>query len=639
MCGISGLIDQKQGKDSIESNLVSMMEALQCRGPDSMGYRLWEHQNYSSGFGHTRLAIIDPSDSGNQPMSINKYHLIFNGEIYNYQEIKRILENRGYLFDSGSDSEVIIRAFEEWGGNCVNEFIGMFAFAIYDENVEKLYLFRDRLGVKPLYYFLEESYLVFASELKAILQNNSIEPQICEEALVSYFQFGYLPSNYSIIKKCQKVPPGSYLVWDLNYSLTEYYEKKYWNSDNYYLDEELNLSQAEIENELEKIIQSAVDYRMVSDVPVSIFLSGGYDSSGVLSYLAGKKYSLNTVSVGFKYGIDEAPDAKEIAAHFNTHHNEIYCTGEDAKNALFKWFDSLDEPFGDDSIIPTVFLSQETRKNYKVALSADGGDELFAGYSRYQKLNHKVKALNSIPKAIRFPLKIVTKLLSRIIPKGAIKLKGKVSEFAKILNKNDFEQSLSAYKAMDSAPEFLLSQLLTSKVNDIALPLSYNRPNRYKFNDILKYALATDALERLPNQMLVKVDRASMASSLEAREPLLDHRLFEYAAKIPLKFKQDNKSGKLIFKNLIHKTVPKYLLDRPKRGFTPPIFEWLRGDLNYILRENLEYVKDGKIPFINYIFVKYSYNKFMNNNLYYNYIIWRLLVYIVWYRKWILKDF
>lgn len=384
MCGISGFVDF--AKNSNQQLLEKMNRIMAHRGPDGEGYAMYQTNNAVIGLGHRRLSIIDLSEGGKQPKSYKNLHITFNGEIYNYLEIKKRLEDKGHIFNSHSDTEVVLHAYEEWGLEAVQQFVGMFAFVIYDDIANKLIAYRDRAGVKPFFYYYNNNVFLFASELKALMQHPAFEKNIDLNAAAIFLQIGYIPAPHSIFNNTYKLKPGHYL--QLDFAAKNLSVAQYWNVYDAYNKPLLNISFEEALLETEKIITSACQYRMVSDVPVGVFLSGGYDSSCVTALLQkNNTEKIKTFTIGVPDdGLNEAPFAKEIATYLGTDHTEYYCTHKEAIDIIPQLPFFYDEPFADSSAIPTTLVSKIAREKVIVALSADAGDEVFAGYNRYDYL-------------------------------------------------------------------------------------------------------------------------------------------------------------------------------------------------------------------------------------------------------------
>ncbi|HIP12830.1 MAG TPA: asparagine synthase (glutamine-hydrolyzing), partial [Arcobacter sp.] len=399
MCGITGFCDFT--KKSTSKELSSMMQAIEHRGPDAKGQLIHEEEQVTVGLGHRRLSILDLSSEGVQPMVFKNLEIIYNGEVYNFQEIKVELKAKGYAFHSQSDTEVLLKAYHAWGLKALEKFRGMFAMTIFDKDKGELILIRDRAGVKPLYWYFKDGLFLFASELKSFHEHPNFQKVINRDVLAQYLQHGYVLQPYSIFESTRQLEAGYTLHLNLKTQIIE--KNQYWSVSDFYEKPKLILNDDEVINQTEAILKESFAYRMVSDVPVGTFLSGGYDSSLVTALLqSDRDEKINTFTIGFKEkGYDEAPHAKAVAKHLGTNHTEYYCTQKDALEVIPKLAEIYDEPFGDASAIPTVLVSQLAREKVTVSLSADGGDEIFAGYSAYDKLT-KIKATNSkIPRILR----------------------------------------------------------------------------------------------------------------------------------------------------------------------------------------------------------------------------------------------
>ncbi|HVF97845.1 MAG TPA: asparagine synthase (glutamine-hydrolyzing), partial [Flavisolibacter sp.] len=399
MCGIAGFIDFK--KNSTEADLAQMSGCLQHRGPDGSGSWFMQMPQAAVGLGHRRLSIIDLSETANQPMHFAGLHLIFNGEIYNYNEIRNELIDLGHHFQTHSDTEVILHAWRQWGEACIEKWRGMFAIVLFDEDKGEVICIRDRVGVKPFYYYYHEGVFLFASELKSIVAFPRFSKKINRDAVASFLQYGYVSYPYCIYENTHKLPPAHLLR--LNLTQGQLQKQAYWNVYDYYNKPKLKISLPEATEETERILTKAFDYRMVADVPVGVFLSGGYDSSCVTALLQKNSTErLKTFTIGMAdETLNEAPYAKQIAAHLGTDHTEHYCTVKEALDIIPDLPYYYDEPFADSSAIPTILVSRMARKKVTVALSADAGDEIFAGYNRYDYLMRYGKRLRSLPKPVR----------------------------------------------------------------------------------------------------------------------------------------------------------------------------------------------------------------------------------------------
>ena len=632
MCGISGFIDFSNSS-SIEV-LKKMTDTLTHRGPDGSGYEFFQHNNYSVGLGHRRLSIIDLSATGKQPMTFENLWITFNGEVYNFQEIKKELESSGHQFIGHSDTEVILHAFSQWGVKCVERFIGMFAFVIYDTVKEEITCIRDRAGVKPFFYYWNDGLFLFASELKAFNEHPKFKKEINSDAIAAFMQFGNVPAPHCIFRYCYKLKPGHNLNLKVN---TKHLQLiKYWDVYDSYNKPKLDISFDDAKAETEKILKSACDYRMVSDVPVGVFLSGGYDSSLLTAILQkNRSEKLKTFTIGVPdIGLNEAEYAKDVAKHLGTEHYEFTCSQKEALELIDDLPYYYDEPFADSSAIPTTLVSKMAKKQVTVALSADGGDEIFAGYNRYDYLMRYGKRLNQIPPVLRY-LAVGT---MNVIPAEKLPI---------LKNKYNFHNRYEKLKGLLKNPSPINMMLnLSRQYDDEQLKnifnLNFQSLNTSYLSDDLKkefytplsYMMAIDYQTYLVDDILQKVDRASMSASIEGREPFLDHRIIEWAAQMPDDFKYHNGSKKYILKEITHQYLPKALMDRPKQGFAIPIDHWLANELKekvfyYLNDSKIEQQGVFKVDFIQKLKSDfYSGKKELAQKL------WYVLMFQMWYEKW-----
>jgi len=611
-----------------------MNRSMAHRGPDGEGYALYETDTASIGLGHRRLSIIDLSEGGKQPKTFNSLHLTFNGEIYNYAEIKKELEIIGHQFDSHSDSEVILHAYAEWGPACLQKFIGMFAFAIFDETDKKLFACRDRAGVKPFFYYFKDGLFLFASELKAIINHPAFVKEINTDAVAAFLQYGYVPTPHCIFNNAHKLKPGHYLIFDLQQKSPE--ATQYWNVYDAYNKPLLDISLPEAIVETEKILTSAFQYRMVSDVPVGVFLSGGYDSTCVTAILQkSNTEKIKTFTIGVPdAGLNEAPFAKEIAKHLGTDHTEYYCTQKEALEIVPELPFYYDEPFADSSAIPTTLVSRIAREKVTVALSADAGDEIFAGYNRYDYMVRYGKSIKRVPGFIR---KTAAAMMD-FVPADKIPVLNK-----KYLFHSRYEKVKSLLREPGSKnilmsltqqmPEADAAKLFKAKTGRLNSFFDHHELNKESYS-VLSYMMAVDYQTYLLDDILQKVDRAGMSVSLEGREPFLDHRVIEWAAQLPMAYKYNNGNKKFILKEIVHQYVPHAMMDRPKMGFGIPIASWLQNDLKpfvdryfdegFINRQNI--FKNDVIQEIKKSFYDSKIERAEK--------IWYILMFQMWYDKW-----
>jgi len=632
MCGIAGFIDFH--KESTTSNIQSMIEPLNHRGPDGEGTLLLKSINAIIGFGHKRLSIIDLSQAGKQPMNFSHLHITYNGEIYNYQEIKNELSELGHHFKGGSDTEMILHAYAEWGIKAVERFIGMFAIVLFDKKKQEVIFFRDRAGVKPLFYYHKNDLILFSSELKSFHEHPKFEKKLDLNAVAAYMQYGNVPTPHCIFKNCSKIKPGHYLKIDLESKSLE--EVQYWNVYNFYNKPKLNLSFQEAKIQTKELLKSAFKYRMVADVPVGVFLSGGYDSTNVTSLIQADLTSkLKTFTIGVpNIGLNEAPYARDIAEYLGTDHTEINCSKEEAIEMIKDLPFFYDEPFADSSAIPTTLVSKAARKDVTVALSADGGDEVFGGYNRYDYMHRYGKTLNSIPKAVR---KILLGAMNNIGSDNIPILKNKY-------NFHNRYERLKAFLENPNKKEIMLS--LSQQFNDEqmksvmksdfeSLPTMFQSKEMLEdFKSPLAYMMAIDFQTYMLDDILQKVDRATMTNSLEGREPMLDHRILEFAAQLPDEYKYQNRVKKRILREITHDYIPKELLDRPKMGFAIPIAKWLKNELRDHVEEYLNEDRIEKQGIFNWDFIAKLKIDFYGGRKEYDSKLWYFLMFQMWHERW-----
>jgi asparagine synthase (glutamine-hydrolysing) len=632
MCGIAGYIDHR-GKTPT-GTVQRMTESLIHRGPDGGAYEEFPVGKNQVGLGHRRLAIIDLSDAGKQPMQWMHYWITFNGEIYNYKELKKSLLDLGHTFVGNSDTEVILHAYHQWGSACLDRFRGMFAFVVLDCEKQRVFVARDRAGVKPLYIYHKEGLWMYASELKSFHAHPDFDKTINPSAVAAFMRFGNVPTPHCIFSFCRKVRPGHYLNFEL--ATQELEEKAYWSVYDAYNQPKLELPENEIIIHTEAVLTQAFNYRMVADVPVGVFLSGGYDSVSVVSLLQKERIEkLKTFTISVPdIGLNEAPYAKEIATHLGTDHTEIPCTSLDVLELITDLPYFYDEPFGDSSAIPTTLVSLMARKHVTVALSADGGDEIFAGYNRYDYLMRHGKRLASIPTSVR---KTLAKTMS-LIPADRIPMLKNTYNFA-----NRYEKFKNLLR--DPSPDKIMFSL-SAQYDDAQLHqlmrIPWNNLNTaYESKELktpfftpLAYMMAIDYTTYMVDDILQKVDRATMTASLEGREPFMDQHIIEWAAKIPDHLKYRHGIKKYILREIVHHYVPKTLMDRPKMGFAIPIAEWLRSSLRPLLETYLSNDRIEKEGFFSPVYVNRLTTDFLNGKTEFDLKIWYLLMFEMWYERW-----
>lgn len=601
MCGIYGI-----NKKQIKKQLDTILKLADFRGPDFSGVSICD--DYS--FGHNRLAIIDLDSRSNQPFKIDNYEIVFNGEIYNYQEIKKELIKKGYEFNTNSDTEVLLVGYKAYGEEILDKLNGMFAFVIYDSIKNIFFGARDRLGKKPFFYYKKDDVFEFSSQLKQITFEKDLKINKKSEKL--YFRYGYVPEPYTIFEDVYKLEAGYSFIYDLNNF--EFTKKQYWDIST--SNEHFTQSYETIKKDLKELIIDSIKQRLHSDVPVGVFLSGGVDSSLVSSIVVkelGQK--LDTFSIKFSDAeFDESIIAKEIATILGTKHHTLECKAEDMIDLIENLNEYYDEPYNDSSSLAMMILSRETRKYVTVALSGDGGDELFWGYNNYFRMT-KVRKLYELPKFIRKSASFVLNTSSKY------RLK-KIANGLKI----DTLEELFLY----SGRLFDFEKLFNQK--NILCQDEYKK-YLYSKKDFFERVSDYDIKTYMNGDIFTKVDRATMAYSLEARTPLVDYRVVEYSQKIPFQYKYENGSGKIILKDILYDYLPKKIFDRPKSGFTVPLKNWFRNELKDYVYETLSEKNLQKIDGININYVNQMIENHMNGKENNYHQIWTLISYIKFMEK------
>ncbi len=635
MCGIAGFIDFKQ--QSTAAELKTMTDTLAHRGPDGSGYSFFQSQTASIGLGHRRLSIIDLSELGAQPMTWSDYEIVFNGEIYNFEEIKSELKTLGHQFVGQSDTEVLLHSYQQWKEQCIEKCIGMFSFVIHDKKEGKIFIARDRLGVKPLFYYWSNDTFLFASELKAFHSHPLFKKEMNPNAIASFLQYGNIPTGSCIFKNTHKLDPGHHLTLDLHTKNITI--KNYWSAYDWYNKPINTITFDQAKKITKEKITKACAYRMVSDVPVGIFLSGGYDSTIVTAILQeNAPNQLKTFTIGVDDPkLNEAPFAEEIAKHLGTDHHSFTCTIKDALAVIPKLAEMYDEPFADSSAIPTYLVSKMAKEHVTVALSADGGDELFAGYNRYDYLSTYNKTIGKLPTIIR---KTAAKAMS-ILPANRIPV---------LKNTYNFPHRYEKLKGIlkDSSTKNLMLSLSRQYFNNelsevLIIPFEiedknyHKNLNKGKSNTPLRQMLAVDIETYLPDDILQKVDRATMANSLEGREPLLDHELFEWAAQLPDHFKYNKGIKKHILRELVYDYIPKEMMERPKMGFAVPIGDWMKNELTEDISKQFSPSFIEEQALFNAQKIQQMWKSYLHGKQELELKIWYLYMFQLWYRRWMMN--
>lgn len=641
MCGFSGYatIDGIVKKDF----LIKMKNTLNHRGPDSSG--VWNNDNV--GLTHNRLSILDTAKTGSQPMFSNRYVICFNGEIYNHLELRKKLQTEKNFndFKGTSDTETILNFFEFYGiQKSLEHMEGMFSLVLYDKLTNKLILARDRFGEKPLYYGVNNKNFYFSSELKALKIHPEFSPEINYNALSQFFKYSYIEAPQSIYKGIKKLLPGSFITVSLNSGFENIIESKYWNIDTQVIKNISNPflgSEDQAIEELDIKLNKAVKSRMISDVPIGSFLSGGVDSSLITALMqANSESKVNTFSIGFNEDFyDEAQYAKQISKHLNTNHNELYVDSKDLINVIPDLPKIYDEPFADSSQLPTYLVSKLASKKVKVCLSGDAGDEVFGGYNRY----FQAQRIANFPKIFKKTLPKLLSLIPRrnieniyqtfkpILPKS-LKSSNPINHYDKILSILSLDSEWEIYNKLITTGPSTNSYLNSYKNYSSKEDIFNSLPNNSSF---AKRMMLTDTKTYLSGDILCKVDRASMANSLETRVPFLDRELFEFVWSLSDNLKINNGNGKYILKKVLNKYVPNKLIDRPKMGFGVPIEKWLRGPIKDWADDLLSKKNINEDGFFNYEMVKKIWDDHINKKSNNQHILWNILVFQSWKNEWL----
>jgi asparagine synthase (glutamine-hydrolysing) len=631
-----------------------MTNSLLHRGPNDGD--VWINDNCEMALGHRRLSILDLSSQGHQPMSSEsgRFLITYNGEIYNYLEIRRELE-RDHLvssFRGNSDTEVILAAIEGWGiERAVSKFNGIFAFALWDEKERELCMVRDRVGVKPLYYGWAGKSLIFASELKALKKHPHFNREINETAVSMYFNHNYIPAPYSIFKGTFKLLPGHIIRFGIAGNSPDKSRplpsEPYWSAEDLWIQGALNPLQCEeIEavDQLEKLMSDAVRLQMVSDVPLGAFLSGGIDSSIVTSLMQShSQRPIKTYSIGFlENGYNEAAYAKKVANFLGTDHVELYVTDKQAQDVIPLITGMYDEPFADSSQIPTFLVSKLAKSNVTVALSGDGGDELFSGYGRYTHANKIWTDLSYLPNSLKkvahsgircLPTTVLDTLgyplnpLLKILGYRPGRIGERLKRYSNILSLQTREQvyhSVVSYSGSQDNPAVRPVEPMSLFFQECASHAALDYFQLMSLWDLITY---------LPDDILVKVDRASMSVALEARVPILDHHIIEFSASLPTAMKIKSGSGKWVLKQVLERYLPVELTSRPKMGFGVPIEKWLTGTLRGWAENLIEQIDEASLGLLNTSLIKRLWNEHCSGQYNWSYKLWGILMFQSWLRE------
>ncbi len=644
MCGIAGIICVSRNNQlDLGNEIKKMTDSLIHRGPDGEGH--WLDPSGMVALGHRRLAILDLSAKGSQPMvsSSGRYVIVLNGEIYNYRLLKDELEALGYRFTSTSDTEVLLEAVEKWGiAGALEKAAGMFAVAVFDNLSRRLYLARDRIGEKPLYYGRAGSCFIFASELKALKALSFFKGRIDRDALALFLRHNYIAAPFSIYEDIYKLEPGTFLEIDVSNDQEKIRQIEYWSLKSVVESGQKNLysaSSAEILKDFDALLRMVVQEQMIADVPVGAFLSGGIDSSLIVAIMqAISKTKVKTFTIGFEEEeFNEAKQAGALAGHLGTDHSELYIGPEDLLNLVPDIPYFYDEPFADSSQIPTCLVAKLAGDKVKVVLSGDGGDEFFGGYNPYI-VNQKIWAgIKKMPHPLRRLGAGLVNGFSSSSLEGMLKLMGKLSGKELWLNGERIKK-LGELLPVTSR-ELLYKNLISKWKLPDRVVLNAKEPETIFTIPVMwpeaelsypEWMMYIDQMSYLPGNNLVKVDRASMAASLETRVPLLDHRVIEYAWQLPLSYKINGDQKKWILKKLLEQYIPKELTDRPKKGFGVPVEQWLRGPLKDWAGDLLSETRIKREGYFDFMAINKRWTEHIKEERNWDNSLWGVLMFHAW---------
>ena len=642
MCGFVGFRVNRDF-DRFQESLPEATSRLAHRGPDDSG--LFLEADSGVGLGHRRLSIIDLSGAGRQPMTddTETVHIVFNGEVYNFRQIRHVLKDYGHRFKSRTDTEVVLKAYRQWGIDCLSRFVGMYALALWDGQSKTLMLARDRLGIKPLYYHHTPGKLLFASELKAMTALTPFPKNVDDDAIPLFLHYQYIPAPRTIYKHTHKLLPGHYALFDgKNLSIRSYWDAPDPASDS----KQQAMGEEEALGELDRCLSQAVSDRMISDVPIGGLLSGGIDSSVVVALMQkASSTKVKTFSIGFNEPeYDEAPWAEKVAEHLGTDHNTLYVMPGQAREVIPRLPEIYDEPFADSSAIPTFLVSQLARSRVTVALSGDGGDEQFCGYVRYWSTRAVADWFRRIPEPAR---KMLYKLF-RIIPaywveRCYLPWNRHLPQQFRVANFQDKWQKLMGMMNRAEIEEIYRNTICYWSREELrrlmdVLPVV----SRYEETveetagwPILSRLMRIDQQTYLPDDMLTKVDRASMAVGLEVRVPLLDHRVVEFTSTLPEDMKFRNGKGKHLMRRLLARYVPEVLFERPKMGFGIPIHDWFRRDMRQLLQDYLSMDRLKKEGLFDPCLTENMVSEHLSGKVNHWYRLWALLMWEMWRERWL----
>lgn len=639
MCGFSGFMTLGSPPQQTEALLNSMGRAIEHRGPDAGG--IWYDGGAGIGLSHRRLSIVDLSPAGHQPMvsASDRYVIAFNGEIYNHQRLRSELTStcQSPSWRGHSDTETILAGFDAWGiQGTVERTIGMFAFAVWDKQTRSLTLGRDRIGEKPLYYGWQGDTFLFGSELKALKAHPAFKGEVDRDAVCLFLRHNYIPAPYSIYRGIRKLEPGCLL--SISLSKPEPKVWPYWSAVQAMTVRggQSSFTPNEVVDELERLAKDAIAQQMMADVPLGAFLSGGVDSSTVVALMqAQSSRPIKTFSIGFnEEGYNEAEHAKAVARHLGTDHTELYVTAEQAMAVIPRLPSMYCEPFSDSSQIPTFLVSQLAKQHVTVSLSGDAGDELFCGYSRYQMTSSLWRKLSMLPAPLRG---VAAKVITAVPPHSWDRMAGLFPGAARFSNLGDKLHKGARVLSSRSVDELYLG-LVSHHQNPSALViggiepatlLTGNAPDLTGLSDVHRM-MALDQMTYLPDDILAKVDRAAMAVSLETRVPFLDHRIVEFAWRLPLSMKLRDGQSKWPLRQVLYRHVPRELIDRPKMGFGIPLHDWLRGPLREWAESLLDESRLRQEGIFEPLPIRQLWAEHQSGTRNWAYLLWDVLMFQAW---------
>ncbi|MGH9661267.1 MAG: asparagine synthase (glutamine-hydrolyzing) [Bryobacteraceae bacterium] len=642
MCGIAGFWEtpRTMAADALERTARAMADSMPHRGPDDWG--VWSDAPAGIALSQRRLSIVDLSPEGHQPMlsRCGRYAIVFNGEIYNHRALRRRLEGSGAAFRGHSDTEVMLAAIAEWGlERSLESFNGMFAFALWDRLERRLHLARDRAGEKPLYYARFGGSFLFASELKALRAHPAFRGDIDREALTLFLRFGYIPSPHSIYRGVSKLPPATTLTIDAGAPLAT--PRAYWSARDAAergLASPLAGSSDEIVEQLDELLRDAVKLRMEADVPLGAFLSGGVDSSTVVALMqAQSSRPVRTFTIGFhESSYNEADQAELVARHLGTEHTELYITPAEAMAVIPRLPSIYDEPFADSSQVPTTLVSHMARRHVTVSLSGDGGDELFGGYVRYLWAESIWRRTGRWPAGTK---QLASRLVRSVPATAWDSLFGVLNPMlpGRLRQRNPGHKLHQLAEVITAASPDAMYLALVSQWKDPARIVLGAREPRTQLSrgsgdafNFVQRMMYLDTVTYLPDDILVKMDRASMSASLEARVPMLDHRLIELAWRVPQDFKIREGRGKWLLRQVLNRYVPEALIERPKMGFGMPIDQWLRGPLRPWAEELLDESRLRQEGFLDPKPIRRKWTEHLGGSRNWQYYLWSILMFQAW---------